>query len=254
MKTVAIIPAGGSGTRMKSGVSKQYLLLGGIPILVHTLRVFQETPAVDDIFLVLPAHEIESARQKIVEKYNLTKVNRILTGGRHRQDSVKSGIDALGAGYDIVIIHDGVRPFISPELLDMTIKEVTVAEAVTLGVPVKDTIKAVGADGLVNRTLKRKELWLTQTPQAFAASLIKEAYIHAYADGYYGTDDAVLVERMGIKVKMLLGSYDNIKITTKADLRWGELFLKMRGERDECNKRRKTLNMAGVENENRIRL
>jgi 2-C-methyl-D-erythritol 4-phosphate cytidylyltransferase len=245
LKTVAIIPAGGSGTRMKSGVSKQYLLLGGIPILVHTLRVFQETPAVDDIFLVLPAHEIESARQKIVEKYNLTKVNRILTGGKHRQDSVKSGIDALGAEYDVVMIHDGVRPFVSRELVDMAIREAAEAAAVTVGVPVRDTVKTVGAGGFVGKTIKRDRLWLTQTPQAFSAPVIKEAYRRAYKDDYYGTDDAVLVERMGIKVKMLPGSYDNIKITTEIDIEWGELFLKMRGKRDECNKRRKTLNMAG---------
>lgn len=245
MKTVAIIPAGGSGTRMKSATPKQYLLLGGIPILVHTLQVFQETPAVDDIFLVLPAQDVESTGEKIVEKYSLTKVSRILAGGKHRQDSVKSGIDALGAEYDVVMIHDGVRPFVSRELVDMAIREAAEAAAVTVGVPVRDTVKTVGARGFVGRTLKRDKLWLTQTPQAFAAPVIKEAYRRAYEDDYYGTDDAVLVERMGIKVKMLPGSYDNIKITTETDIEWGKLLLKMRGERDECNKRRKTPNMAG---------
>ena len=228
MKTVAIIPAGGSGTRMESGVPKQYLLLGGVPILVHTLRVFQETQSVDDIFLVLPAGDLEEARQKIVKKYKLTKVSRILAGGKHRQDSVKNGIEALGAEYDMVVIHDGVRPFVSRELVDIAIREAAEAAATTVGVPVRDTVKAVKVDGFVDRTIKRDKLWLTQTPQAFVALVIKEAYRRAYEDNYYGTDDAVLVERMGIKVKMLPGSYDNIKITTRADLKWGELLLKMR--------------------------
>ncbi len=236
MKTVAIIPAGGSGTRMESGIPKQYMLLGGIPVLAHTLRVFQGSPSVDDIFLILPAEDVSKAEKNIVQRYNLTKVTQILPGGKQRQDSVRNGIDAIGNGYDIVVVHDGVRPFISLELLEMVIIEVVKIAAVTFGVPVKDTVKTVGAGGLVDRTLNRDKLWLTQTPQVFAASVIKEAYERAYAEGYYGTDDAELVERLGIRVRMLLGSDDNIKITTKADLQLGELFLKMHLKRDKESK------------------
>ena len=213
---------------MGSGVSKQYLLLGGTPILVHTLKVFQEIPLVDDIFLVLPAHDIESAGQNILKKYNLTKVSRILAGGSQRQDSVKNGIDALGNAYDMVVIHDGVRPFIAPGLVETAIHETIECKAVTVGVPVRDTVKEVGDDGTVEKTIPREKLWLTQTPQVFSAPLIKEAYRRAYADNFYGTDDAALVERMGIKVKMLPGSHDNIKITTESDLKWCELILRMR--------------------------
>jgi 2-C-methyl-D-erythritol 4-phosphate cytidylyltransferase len=227
MKTVAIIPAGGTGTRMGSNISKQYLLLGGIPVLAYTLIVFQETTSIDDIFLILPAEDVQGIGQEFVEKYNLAKVRRVLPGGKHRQDSVKIGIDALGTAYDIVVVHDGVRPFVTRELVTKAVKEAHAFQAVTIGVPVKDTIKGVGGGGFVDKTFLRDALWLTQTPQAFSVPLIKEAYQRAYQDNYYGTDDAVLVERLGVKVKMLLGSYDNIKITTETDLRWGEVLLRM---------------------------
>jgi len=228
MKTVAIIPAGGSGNRMGKDIPKQYLLMGNMPILIHTLKVFQESTQVDDIFLILSAEYVKNAEQMIVQRYNLSKVIRILPGGKHRQDSVRSGVDALGAAYDIVVIHDGVRPFVSAELIKMVIGEAVLAGAVSVGVPVKDTIKSLDSHGFVDKTLNRNKLWLTQTPQAFSALLIQEAYRRAYEDDYYSTDDAALVERMGKKVKMLTGFYENIKITTESDLRWGELFLKMR--------------------------
>lgn len=246
MGTVAIIPAGGSGTRMGSATPKQFLLLGGIPILVHTLRVFQEVSAVDEIFLVLPLEDVGNTGLAIVEEYRLAKVTRILAGGKHRQDSVKRGIDALDAQCEVVVIHDGVRPFVSLELVEQTLREVAGgAAAVTVGVPVKDTVKAVISDGFVGRTLKRDKLWLTQTPQTFAAPVIKEAYRRACADNYYGTDDAVLVERMGIKVKMLPGSFDNIKITTENDLEWAEFLLRMRSKRSGCNINDKMPDMVG---------
>ena len=227
MKTAAIIPTAGSGSRMASAVSKQYLLLGGIPLIVHTLRAFQETSIIDDIFLILPAQDIEKAQQDIVEKYGLSKVRKILPGGRYRQDSVRSGLDALTPDYDIVVIHDGVRPFITQELIEMTTREAEIGP-VTVGVPVKDTVKTIDPCQFVGETLNRGQIWLTQTPQVFRVSLIKEAYRRAYEDNYYGTDDAALVERMGVKVKMMLGSYDNIKITTMIDLSWAELMMTMR--------------------------
>ena len=195
--------------------------------MVHTLRAFQETSIIDDIFLILPAQDIEKAQQDIVEKYGLSKVRKILPGGRYRQDSVRSGLDALTPDYDIVVIHDGVRPFITQELIEMTTREAEIGP-VTVGVPVKDTVKTIDPCQFVGETLNRGQIWLTQTPQAFRVSLIKEAYRIAYEDNYYGTDDAALVERMGVKVKMLLGSYDNIKITTPIDLSWARLILTMR--------------------------
>jgi 2-C-methyl-D-erythritol 4-phosphate cytidylyltransferase len=228
MKTAALIPAGGAGKRMPGHVSKQYLLLDGIPLLVHTLRIFQCLPIVHDIFLVVPSDDIQFVSQTIVRTYGITKVRQIVSGGRERQDSVKNGLDAMGDEHDIVIIHDGVRPFISEDLVHLAVIEASIGEAVTIGVPVKDTVKMVTQDGWVIETTRRDCLWLTQTPQVFKREIIKEAYRRAYNDHYYGTDDASLVERIGGHVKMIPGSYDNIKITTKDDLLLAEGLLKSR--------------------------
>lgn len=226
MKTVAIIPAGGSGKRMKEKLSKQYLLLDGIPVLVHTLRIFQKSPIVDEIFLIVPENDIEFARQHIVEKYSISKVSRLLKGGRERQDSVRHGIRVLEKKHDIVVIHDGVRPFITEEILHAVLSEAAKGKAVTVGVPVKDTVKSVDGRGWVVETLDRNRLWLIQTPQAFARDIIQKAYEDAYRNNYYGTDDASLVERIGINVKVIHGSYDNIKITTKDDILLAEILIK----------------------------
>jgi len=233
MKTAAIIPAGGSGKRMQGSLSKQYLLLNGIPILVHTLKVFQNSPMVHDIFLVVPSGDIEFVKQSIVHKYGISKVSRVLPGGQERQDSVKNGLDAVGDDYDIVIIHDGVRPFISEELVDLAILEATRDGAVTAGIPVKDTVKTVDQEGWIVETLSRDRLWLTQTPQAFKREVIKKAHMLASHDHYYGTDDAMLVERAGIHVKMISGSYDNIKVTTKEDLLLAEGIIKKKKDLHE---------------------
>ena len=226
MRTVAIIPASGSGKRMQENQSKQYLLLDGVPVLVHTLKIFQGSPRIDEIFLIVPEDDIEYARQLIVEKYGISKVSRILAGGRERQDSVRNGINALASNHGIVVIHDGVRPFISEELVNSAIAEASKEEAVTVGVPVKDTVKSIDDHMWVRETLNRSTLWLTQTPQAFKRDVIKMAYEVAYEDNYYGTDDASLVERLGINVKMIRGSYDNIKITTKDDILLAEILIK----------------------------
>ena len=225
MKTVAIIPAGGSGKRIGGNLAKQYLFLGGVPLLVHTLMTFQESSVIDDIFLVVPEGDLEHVRKMIVEMYGLSKVSRILAGGRERQESVRNGLDAVGADHDIVVIHDVVRPFISEELIQQVVLEALKEKAVTTGVPVKDTVKAVDIGGWVRETLSRDSLWLTQTPQAFERQVIKKAHQKAYEDHFYGTDDAALVERMGTRVKMIPGSYDNIKITTVDDLILGEVLL-----------------------------
>ncbi len=224
MKTVAIIPAAGSSKRMHNNVSKQYLLLDGVPVLARTLEIFQRSPGIGEIFLIVPEADIDYAHKHIVDRYAISKVSNILAGGKERQDSVRKGIDALGSGHDIVVIHDGVRPFISEELIHSAIMEASWAKAVTAGVPVKDTVKSIDHHGIVVETLNRNHLWLTQTPQAFERDVIKKAYEAAYRDNYYGTDDASLVERIGVKVMMIRGSYDNIKITTKDDIMLAEIL------------------------------
>ncbi|OGP85052.1 MAG: 2-C-methyl-D-erythritol 4-phosphate cytidylyltransferase [Deltaproteobacteria bacterium RBG_16_58_17] len=226
MKTVAIIPAGGSGRRMGSGIPKQYLLLGGIPVLVHTLQVFQSSPVVDEIFLVVPEGDIPEVRNAIVGRYNLFKVSLIVAGGAERQDSVRNALAHLREEHGIVLVHDGVRSFVSGELIRRVVAAAEADGAVAVGVQVKDSVKEVNSAGWVIKTVTREGLWLTQTPQAFRKPLILAAYERAAADGFCGTDDASLVERMRVPVRMIPGDYDNIKVTTPEDLTLGEAIIR----------------------------
>ena len=226
MKTVAIIPAGGSGRRMGSGIPKQYLLLGGIPVLAHTLHVFQSSPVVDEIFLVVPEGDIPEVRNAIVGRYNFFKVSLIVAGGVERQDSVRNALAHLREEHGIVLVHDGVRSFVSGELIRRVAAAAEADGAVAVGVQVKDSVKEVNSAGWVIKTVTREGLWLTQTPQAFRKPLILAAYERAAADGFCGTDDASLVERMGVPVRMIPGDYDNIKVTTPEDLTLGEAIIR----------------------------
>lgn len=229
MKAVAVIVAGGSGKRMGYERSKQYLMLGGIPIIVHTLRAFEKASLVHEIVLVVPESDINYVKLSIIEQYGISKVTRMIAGGMKRQDSVRNGLEAVSNDCHVVIIHDGVRPFISEELINTSIMKAIKEGAVTVGVPVKDTVKSVTEDGIIKKTLNRQELWLAQTPQTFTREIIQQAYRQAYEDNFYGTDEASLVERMNVKVIMVNGSYENIKITTPEDLAIGEFILKKRG-------------------------
>ena len=226
MKTVAIIPAGGAGRRMGKGIPKQYLPLAGIPILVHTLQAFQRSPVIDEIFLAVPEGDIPEVRQAIVAKYGLSKVGLILPGGRERQDSVRNALQHVSDEHGIVVIHDAVRPFVSGDLIGRAVAAAREFGAITVGVPVKDTVKEVTAEGWVKKTVTREGLWLTQTPQAFRRPIIIAAYKKAAAEGFYGTDDASLVERMEIPVRMIPGESDNIKVTTPEDLLLGDLIIR----------------------------
>jgi len=225
MRTVAVVPAAGSGNRMSRERSKQYLSLGRMPILVHTLKVFDECPHVDALLVVVPPQDIEVVRNTILAPWKLKKVTGVISGGKERQDSVLAGIEAMDSKADIVIIHDAVRPFITIELISKCIRAAGEEGAVTVGVPVKDTVKEVAPDGRVIRTCDRSLMWLTQTPQAFRRDIIESAHRAAVRDGFRGTDDASLVERLGIAVRMIRGDYDNIKITTPEDLLVAEALL-----------------------------
>jgi 2-C-methyl-D-erythritol 4-phosphate cytidylyltransferase/2-C-methyl-D-erythritol 2,4-cyclodiphosphate synthase len=226
MRTVVIIPAGGAGKRLKAQKAKQYLLLDGVPVLVHTLKVFQQAEIIDEIILVLPPDDVASAQKQLINKYGLTKVTAVVAGGKERQDSVKNGLSAISGKCDIVIIHDAVRPFVTQKLIHQVVAAAKSFGAASVGVKAKDTIKETKKDNLVAATIPRQNLWLTQTPQAFKFDLLKKAYTAAYCDKYYGTDDASLVERIGSKVKMIDGSYENIKITTPEDLIMAEALMK----------------------------
>lgn len=226
MKTVAIIPAGGAGKRLKSHVAKQFLLLDGLPVLVHTLKVFQKSKDIDDIILALPPDELVSVRQDVIEKYGLTKTKTVVAGGEERQDSVKNCLETIQEGCDLVVIHDAVRPFVTEELIRQVVDAARVTGAASAGVKAKDTIKETTKDRMVLATVPRHHLWQTQTPQAFKYELLKDAYRAAYDEKFYGTDDASLVERRGGRVEMIEGSYANIKITTKEDMLIADALMK----------------------------
>lgn len=228
MKTVAIIPAGGAGRRMEGGIAKQYLPLAGIPVLAHTLKAFQHSVVIDEIFLAVPEEDIPEVRHGIVLKYGISKVVQVLAGGAERQDSVRNALLHLRDEHAIVLVHDGVRPFISGELIGRAVAVARECGAVAVGVPVTDTVKEADAAGWITKTVPRERLWLTQTPQAFLRPVIVAAYDQAAADGFYGTDDASLAERIGIPVRMIRGDADNIKLTTPEDLRRGDVIMARR--------------------------
>ncbi len=226
-KAFALIPAAGMGKRMGASVNKQYLQLGGLPILAHTLAVFQQCPRITGICLVTPADEIAYCRDQVVSACGFTKVIEIVPGGRERQNSVMNGLKALkrhAAADDVVLIHDGVRPFISPDLLRESIAVASSGDGALVAVRAKDTIKTV-RDGVVQDTPDRSTLWQAQTPQSFRYGVICEAHQSAEEAGFAGTDDSSLVERRGGRVRIVPGDYRNIKITTPEDLVLAEAFL-----------------------------
>lgn len=226
MITVAIIPAGGAGKRLKAQVAKQYLLLDHVPVLIHTLKVFQKSKVIDNIVLALPPDNLVSVRQDLLDKYGFSKVTTIVAGGKERQDSVRNGLATINGKCDVVVIHDAVRPFVSEKMIRLVVAAAKTAGAASAGVRAKDTIKETKKDNMVAATIPRQNVWLTQTPQAFKFELLKKAYKTAYDEKFYGTDDATLVERIGKKVKMINGSYENIKITTSEDLFIAQALMK----------------------------
>lgn len=213
----AIIPAAGQGTRMKTTVNKQYLSLKGKTILSYTLDVFEKCPLVDEIVVVINANEVEVFRKKVLHRGHYKKI-RVVFGGKTRQESVYNGLMALNPKCDLVMIHDGARPLVGESLLIKCIYETLKYNATIVAVPAKNTIKVVNSEGIVQSTPDRKKLFEVQTPQTFKLPLILEAHKKAAEDGFLGTDDASLLERLGEKVKIIRGHYNNIKITTPEDL------------------------------------
>ncbi|MCD6336594.1 MAG: 2-C-methyl-D-erythritol 4-phosphate cytidylyltransferase [Candidatus Latescibacteria bacterium] len=228
MSVTAIIPAAGMGKRMGGVIPKPFLWIGGRPILAHTLDAFERCDSVDEVILVVGTADLQLVSEEVVDRYEFTKVRKILSGGEKRQDSVWEGLKAVEAGTEIVVIHDGVRPFVAPEHLSESIGQCRKCGAVITAVPVKDTIKEA-EDGLVTGTLDREKLWAIQTPQTFALDLILRAHQQAFEARITATDDAALVERLGHPVHLLRGSYHNIKITTPEDLELGEMILSQIG-------------------------
>ena len=226
-KAYALIPAAGMGKRMGASINKQYLQLDGLPIVARTISVFEQSPLIEAIYLVIPADEIPYCREHVVEACGFRKVVQIVPGGSERQYSVMNGLNAMrgqAADDDVVLIHDGVRPLISEQLLHESIAVARSADGALVAVPAKDTIKTV-RDGLVVDTPPRETLWQAQTPQSFRFGVIFAAHRAAEQEGFTGTDDSSLVERRGGAVRIVRGDYRNIKITTPEDLVLAEAFL-----------------------------
>ncbi len=215
MKCCALVTAGGTGTRMGSDVPKQYLELAGVPILARTVAAFHEHEQVHFIVVTVPPGDEERCSRDIVGRYGLSKVREIVAGGATRQESVYNGLQ-FAQGADLVAIHDGARPLVSPEIISKTILAAGASGGALAGVPVGETVKRQRGSHL--ETIPRGDLWLAHTPQTFRTELIVQAHREAMDDGFAGTDDASLVERLGHPVTMVNDSPSNIKITTPEDL------------------------------------
>ena len=222
MKVGAIIPAAGRGKRIGASVPKQFLEIQGKPLLHHTLTVFASCKLIDYVVLVMPRADVDEMGEDWLNKYEI--VRKVVVGGEHRQDSVYNGFSSLEKGTDIVVVHDGVRPFTTPQMITATVEAAQQHGAAITAIPVSDTVKQA-ADGFVKQTVSRDGLWRVQTPQAFQYGLLQQAFKKAKKDSYYVTDEGSLVEYLGERVKIVPGSELNIKITRKEDLVLGESLL-----------------------------
>jgi 2-C-methyl-D-erythritol 4-phosphate cytidylyltransferase len=223
MNYQVIIPAAGKGKRMKAGKNKLLLQLEDRPVIVHTLQVFETDNDCEHIILSIHPDDKE-AFSNLVKDFGLTKVAPFVMGGKERQDSVFNALKTIDDEEGIVLVHDGARPFIKKEHIDSLVNRANKDGAAIAAVPVKDTIKKA-ADGFVQETVERSSLWMVQTPQAFRVSLLEKAHSKATFDHFCGTDDATLVERLGVKVAVVESDYDNIKLTTPEDLYFAKAII-----------------------------
>ena len=232
MKTTAIVLAGGSGKRMNSAVKKQFLTICDKPLLYYSLKAFEES-FIDSIILVASEEDKNYCQEEIIDKYHFQKVEKIVSGGKERYHSVANGVMAAGET-DYIFIHDGARPFVTQDMLKRLLHEVQKSSACVAGMPVKDTIKIADTDGYIETTPRRDLVWMIQTPQVFSYELISKAYAILIKEeeallkkGISITDDAMVVETLlGERVKLVEGSYKNIKITTPEDIGIAEGFLR----------------------------
>jgi len=233
-----VIPAAGQGKRMGAGCNKQFLTLMGQPILVHTVRLFEDSCHVSEIVIVGAENDLHII-EELVQHHKFDKVVAICKGGAQRQDSVQAGVQALSPTIQRVVVHDGARPLLTLQVFHQFLRETAEFSAAIMGIDLKDTVKRVDPSGRVLDTLPRERLRAIQTPQIFDRGILAEAHHQAASLGYYGTDDASLLEWMGYPVQIVAGSQENIKVTTPEDLWLAERILAMRNAR--CpNKRHET--------------
>lgn len=214
----AVILAAGKGSRMKANISKQFLMLKDKPIIAYTILTFEKCEAIDEIIVVTSLEELEFFKTNILGSYSFNKVKKLIAGGAQRQQSAYNGIRAANLKSDIILIHDGARPFVKSQTIIECIEQAKLHGAVSAGMPSKDTVKLVDEKSMVLSTPDREKVWLTQTPQVFKKSIITKVHEFALESGIIGTDDAMLAEIAGYKVKMVAASYENIKITTPEDI------------------------------------
>lgn len=222
MNYQVILPAAGLGKRMQAGKNKLLLELNDVPVLIHTLRVFEEDEACNGIILATNPHDDQEIKT-LLKRYNVTKVIHLVAGGGERQHSIYNALKTV-KNDGIILVHDAARPFIQTKQVHLLTKKAEETGAAIIGVPAKDTMKKV-RDGVVVETVDRSSLWAVQTPQAFRVSLLREAYDQAERDHFLGTDDASLVERLNYPVAIVQGDYDNIKLTTPEDLYFAKAIL-----------------------------
>jgi 2-C-methyl-D-erythritol 4-phosphate cytidylyltransferase len=231
MRVVAVVPAAGIGKRFGSGRNKPFHSLKGKPLIIWSLEVFESIESVKEIIPVLKGEDMDTGRD-LFEQFGLSKIKKIAPGGKERQDSVYSGLKLIQDKDCIVLVHDGVRPLVEKAIIVNMIKNMSAImtnqehyDGIIPGVPLKDTIKESDRKMVVKRTLKRDNLWAVQTPQVFPYENIIRAYTRAMKARWYSTDDAALIEHYGGSMKIVMGSYTNIKVTTPEDLALAEFFL-----------------------------
>ncbi len=225
---IALIPAAGRGLRMGGHVPKQFLSLGGQPLILHSLRVLQASSAIHEIILAVPQNEMDYCLKEIVAQHHFTKVTKVVPGGAERQDSVRHALEAVHDDVDVVLVHDAVRPFLTERMVEEVVSKARVKGAAIIALPMKDTVKQVGADFVIERTVDRTGLWLAQTPQAFRRDWLLSAHRKAHGEGVRATDDAYLMEWCGYPVSVVEGSGENIKVTRPEDMAIGEAILAAR--------------------------
>jgi len=228
MSVLAIIPAAGMGLRMGSGTPKQFLSLDGVPIFVHTLRKFSSASTVDMIYLGVRPEEMERVSQALVNE-PLAKPVRVVAGGVTRHETVAKALDAAPPDTELVVVHDAVRPFVQLEMISRVVEAARRDGAAILGIPSVDTVKQVERQTIMG-TLPRERIVLAQTPQAFRYTVLRDAFTRARTEGFVGTDESSLVERLGTNVTVLMGSDRNIKITKPSDLALARLYLAQEAE------------------------
>lgn len=226
---VAVIPAAGAGVRMGAERPKQFLLLSGRSILSVTLEAFERCPVIETVVLVAPKEAVSACEREIVMGGGLTKVSRVVPGGARRQDSVRLGVEACPSGCDLVVVHDGVRPLVREDLIERILVAARAHGAAVAALPARETVKQVREGAWVERTLDRRGLWMVQTPQAFFRSDLLAAHRKALEEDWEELpDDASLVERIGVPVRVVEGAEDNIKVTTPNDLALARFLLERR--------------------------